>query len=859
MKRIVAILSAISIFAGGMCASAATSASSVQQYNENYAELLRTLDIVAEKEPNYSADVSRAEFTVMLAKAVKLSETAYEKQYWDVTPTNENARIITAMTNEGYVTGYNDGSFKPKQKINRREALIMAVCTLGYKSPAANVKAYLQKADELELDDGVGSDMKLGDAYTLISNMLCSYTAQIGMDKGEINLKTGETTLLEKVYDLKYGEGVLYSSGLYTASGKINAAKGYSVIGNMRLASEDNYRDYLGYRVKYFYTDNDELIFCHKVKKQDNLVIKAEDIDSYTNLTLKYKNGGSSVKRVKLTAAADYIYNGRYVDYATEYDDSMMLPADGYIDLIDNDRDGVYDFVNIHSSYDVIVQSAYTADESTFGITAKNNSAYNVAFIDDDEHFYSVTDADGIDFDVTKLYKGDVMTVYASLDGKVIEAVYSNDKIEASVQKRTEGDDRYTYLTIGGEVYRIANGFSDDISFNKSAIIYFDVNGMVAAIEYIDGSEYETMLALEIREDESSESVFIRVLTAEDKTERIYFAQKVVIDGSQRKTPAAIYTELATNGVSLPYPVRCRINDDGLITDIDTPNESENETGDNLIERFSGSIAYKSTTGNFGGHFVATQNTLVYSIPDASNGAEAMRVWTNYGVSKKSKLKNDTTYNVKLYSIGKDGFTIDTALVVGTDAFTTSYGQMAVVSKRYTTIDEDNAPMRYMELTRGGEAITGFAEVGSSVCNQIDALNIGDIITYSLKADGEFAGIKEVYRYSDGAYLYNNGVTPSYASYMGSESYRFLAADAYVISGDYVGLVDIAHTGNVTDTDIEAYNFGTWYVYEVTGKKLEIRKATMDDIIEGKFSAQSASRVVIQTQYAQPGLAFIVK
>ena len=496
LKRIISIIAAICIFAAGsvlnvsVCTAASISAAAPQE-DASYAELLKILNIIDADSDigDMSADVSRGEFAALLAKAAQLPKAEYEKQYWDVSAENEYAAEITAMTNAGYIRGYNDGSFKPKGKITKNEALVMAVCTLGYKFAATDLNVYLKKADELDLDYGLTSNMTLRDAYVLINNMLCAYTAQTSAEYGQLKLQTGTKTMLESVYDMYCEVDVLKSAGYRTAVSGVVGESGYVVIGNSRLkSSSEAYNDYLGYRVKYFYTDDDELVYCYKIKKQDNLVIDAESIEDFTNLTLKYRTSGNSLKKVKLTTSVDYIYNGRYVDYGTQFDDTLMEPKNGYIDLIDNDDDGVYDFANIRSSYDLVVQSAYAIDETHFNISASNNiegeTAFNLSLIDEDGYIYSLTDANGDPMSKETLYNGDILTVFASIDGKVIEVIYADKKIEGTIQSNANHEKGYQILTIDGKQYKTAYGFNDEISCNKTAIIYFDAYDKVAAVKY---------------------------------------------------------------------------------------------------------------------------------------------------------------------------------------------------------------------------------------------------------------------------------------------------------------------------------------------------------------------------------------
>ncbi|HHY71819.1 MAG TPA: hypothetical protein GX497_01025, partial [Bacillus bacterium] len=70
--------------------------------------------------------VTRAEFTVMLAKALKLEGTAAPTEFADSTQIGAWAKeAIDRMVQAGIVSGYNDGSFRPSASITRTEMAVM--------------------------------------------------------------------------------------------------------------------------------------------------------------------------------------------------------------------------------------------------------------------------------------------------------------------------------------------------------------------------------------------------------------------------------------------------------------------------------------------------------------------------------------------------------------------------------------------------------------------------------------------------------------------------------------------------------------------------------------------------------------
>jgi hypothetical protein len=82
------------------------------------------------KDPeNYKpdAEITRGEFAESITKAIGIyrSKVAKESQFTDVKLTDELADAITIAVEYGIISGYEDHTFKPNEKINREEAMSM--------------------------------------------------------------------------------------------------------------------------------------------------------------------------------------------------------------------------------------------------------------------------------------------------------------------------------------------------------------------------------------------------------------------------------------------------------------------------------------------------------------------------------------------------------------------------------------------------------------------------------------------------------------------------------------------------------------------------------------------------------------
>lgn len=107
--------------------------------------------------------ITRAEFASIM---VKINELKFneddESKFWDVTPEYWAKNYINACSDNGLVSGYTDGSFKPGNNVNYAEAITMLVNALKYKEEVAEMELgwpynYIGKSTELGLHNNIES------------------------------------------------------------------------------------------------------------------------------------------------------------------------------------------------------------------------------------------------------------------------------------------------------------------------------------------------------------------------------------------------------------------------------------------------------------------------------------------------------------------------------------------------------------------------------------------------------------------------------------------------------------------------------------------------------------------------------
>lgn len=97
--------------------------------------------------------ITRAEIAVILVNMLGLKANASAPQRFSDLPSSHWAYgFVSTAAQEGFVSGYPDGSFKPNKPVSYNEALTMLVALLGYKAsdlPGTYPKNFTNKAEQI--------------------------------------------------------------------------------------------------------------------------------------------------------------------------------------------------------------------------------------------------------------------------------------------------------------------------------------------------------------------------------------------------------------------------------------------------------------------------------------------------------------------------------------------------------------------------------------------------------------------------------------------------------------------------------------------------------------------------------------
>ncbi|EOD01852.1 S-layer homology domain-containing protein [Caldisalinibacter kiritimatiensis] len=115
--------------------------------------------------------ITRAEFTTLAVRIIlkdkEVDQYQKDSRFNDVKKDHWASGYINIAVEEGLINGYNDGTFRPENKITYSEVITILVRLLGYDDSLDENKEwplnYIQKALELGIDNG---EVIIPDSYS---------------------------------------------------------------------------------------------------------------------------------------------------------------------------------------------------------------------------------------------------------------------------------------------------------------------------------------------------------------------------------------------------------------------------------------------------------------------------------------------------------------------------------------------------------------------------------------------------------------------------------------------------------------------------------------------------------------------
>lgn len=436
-------------------------------------------------------DVTRAEFTAMLMRTMGAgsigSSSSADLPFSDVSDQDSDIswsipNINTAYKN-GIVNGYEDGTFRPNDKVAYEEAVKMVVCALGYGENISvdatpwysNFMAQARSLGILKGAQNLGSAEKPA-SRACIAQMLYDSLEVSLVENGVVTTKTFLADYLGYIKNTGYISANDLTSlddpdvNLRENQIQIRAKEPNSTVYEVHTYAVENAAEFtnkLGYQIDFFYpktSSNDTIrtLFSYEIKENATLELNSSMIekDESNNTTIKYyPTETSSLTNANLATDNIVIYNGKL--YGSNADASRfstdMFPNVGTITVLDSDKDGKYDVVTIWDYQVYYVSKKSTSDSSIVDNASRATDKTLTLDVDKDTNL-EIVDKNGTKVSFSSISEGNVICYavsnYAENGGEEYSrAVVVTDKATGNVSSTISGDE----MSIGSNSYKFSD------------------------------------------------------------------------------------------------------------------------------------------------------------------------------------------------------------------------------------------------------------------------------------------------------------------------------------------------------------------------------------------------------------------
>ena len=668
----------------------------------------------------------------------------------DVPVTNTFAGYITYCSQQGIISGYADGTFRPTGTLSGNAFMKMRLGALGYDS---SIEGYtgpnwtvsvIKQAVGIGLDDGndefVGSKAVTRQeaalyAFNMLQATMVEYDQQNTIVVGDITINT--TSSRKDVVNNDKNESI-------SEDNKMQFAERYFDDLKLSDGTDDFARPANVWRLKA------EKIGTYAKEADASYTAKVAVDDIYADLDL-----GSSVDKKDVTV----------------YEDGAEL-KDKAVDITKNDdtefgANGVLTEVFYDDDDDTVVITMVNTYVGTINrsVAAKGNKdAYVEIAVED----VKPDGANGVeDFETAETFEDDAYVLYTySQSADEVKSVALAEEVTGTVtraENSVKDEDVKKALTIGGTKYNaskmIAGEDIGNVSVDEEYTVYLDAYGYMIYVEQND--EIGDYALLVDTQDKSNFSSNRALLVFADGTEKVVDTTENYSNGKDKITNATIVTY--------------RVDEDGDYTLKPVDSKKVYETDSNNEVNFGdGSSAYTDGVTDFSmindkagitltrGTTVTSNSSTVFVVYDDSN--DDYSVYT--GIKNAPTISASSSAKVEAFAYCKSGkmatvmfiFVQDSSIIEDSSKDTLFLAKESVSNLIH---DKDGDYYEYQAVVNG--------EVKTvKVDESLGKTQNGMFKSYSVDKYGVITKLNAYTTYTDGStkqYLTGSGVDKVSADY----------------------------------------------------------------------------------------------
>ncbi len=916
LKKLIAVMAAITLIASvipGVFAEESDGAT-VATISADQEELLRYLEVIPEweEEVAYDRELTRGEMAHMAARIANLGEYKGDDLYfYDVPAEYEYFHDIYALFEMGVIAGDGNGFYRPDDTVSDVEICKVFSVLLGYRE-VGEFSSYIRTARAAGITDGVEftGTVTYGTALKLAYNTLHCKILDAVIYGDEHRYAVNENLLaIELYHDLVPQRGVV--EGIYgtTLTQQDQRIEEDTIVIDGKFFICDYGEELLGYEV-VFYSHRDKVtggtsreiqFICADEEKNQVVEIEKEDLikkdADYLYYWVKDKE-----KKIKIDVWTDAIFNGvAYPSYTFE----ELKGGNGYVKLIDNDKDDIVDVI-IEESYSYMeVLSFDSVNGILYAYEYGKNTKSEVTIGSAERTMEMSYTKAGRESRPTVVKSGAIAAVKQSRNTEGIWKV-SIDILSATVTGMVEtlAKDR---IVVGGTTYSITDALMTDyaVQAGDSVKLYIH-NGKVVLLLHANAEDYHVgmLVAAATNQKAFGSTLQIKLVDTDKELLEFYDIEKIYLDEikyDKNMDEAVGKLEASaqmTTGYQASYPqsqfVRYRIDDSGQLTHIDTMKKENGEDEDSLQLSVPKTAAY-AVTKAFTLFEKNTDGKALFSVNELKPAMEFPqydRELTEWYVSRS--VNDRETWNVEAYNVDPDTGVAEYWICYGGvyNGLGSSQTPLIITDIETALDDEGNLAHQIVGVGESGEKTIPlhdeviFCRSGSSTkfsaASLVAQLKVGDVVAYTTDQLGKKGariyklfspGDKEISEADSGTngriYSQNSGTA---AHEMYKTTWCALGTVLSTKSGNY-----IRHTTAIPD---DGADFSTWkdlqtstlpknypyydngavyYVYDSSNPQAGVTKGTIGEIDTYENNPAEADVVFMACRSGELKYVYVMK
>lgn len=666
---------------------------------------------IIDKETSPDAELTKLDFILMLCKMLlkDTSPTAGgEKLFYDYEPTDPYAAEVEFAYKSGIISGDSEGFLRGNAKLKKTDAIVMTIRALDYEVVAQKnggyPVGYTMAAKTLKLTQGLSglySDViTLREASKLVFNAM-NVQGLTFYSKYNDNTYMEETdrTILSSLYKVSLVKGVVNANryvSLPVGNGVLDDE--ISINGMRFKEGKTDATNLLGYYVEGYFLvdeyDNKVLIYADYSKNdvsrfnvRDCNYYKPGEISYYDEVTKK------EVKH-KISPLASTLVN--FAPY--KMSEALAFPVSGEFEVIDNDRDGVFDVVRV-SSYEVFVLAGKNTDESI--LYNKNNTA---DYLDlSDYKAPVIKSSDGTKLEIENLEEGKTFFIQRNKDIKYLSMIELDNSASVTVGKVTEQDGSKIVIDKESDIsYRVSPCYysitsNPTIKIGETYLFLLDIFGDICAIksDFVSNTlNYGYLVNFTRSFQGIDKTVQFKIFNTEGEFLILTAAKRVKTNLYGNIKAEELIQKNISDGI-----VMFGVNQEGKLNALDFPVSDATE-GFRLVGETGAKSEslYKNQSGTIGGKILIDNNTTIFVVPDNKSEEEKFYIY------KPGNMVHNNYYPYsKGYSSHTDSFASEAVVIPQESTAILTYNSSLLVVQNVSDYYDE-------ETGEEGKQLNGYAD-----------------------------------------------------------------------------------------------------------------------------------------------------